>query len=773
MIRRLKIGIQGTVQGIGFRPFVFNLAQKNHLNGYVTNTSEGVEIEVEGESDGIDLFFNAIEQSPPPLTHITDIIRTPIPLIKEEKFVIRQSRAHAKKVALIPPDVSICKECLREMQDPTDRRHRYPFINCTHCGPRFTIIEDIPYDRPNTSMQAFLMCNDCLAEYHDPADRRFHAQPNACPVCGPQVNLYDNRGTRLLTDEPIADAFELLKRGAILAVKGLGGFHLAVDAENDVAVKNLRHRKHREDKPLALMSLDVDQIRRYARVDPGEASLLMSPVRPIMLLDKKEPNSISAAVSPGHRTFGIMLPYTPLHYLLLESGLLALVMTSGNASNEPLVVNNADAFKRLGTIADYILLHDRDICVRADDSIVRRVGGQTRLIRRSRGYVPTPIFLTRSFPQILACGAETANTVCLIKGKHAFVSQHIGDLENLENFIFFEKTIEHFKRLFDIWPETVAYDLHPDYLSTQYAKKLKGVRLIGVQHHHAHIASCMAEHGIEGPVIGLAFDGTGYGTDGRIWGGEVLLARADGFRRLAHLEYVPMPGGAAAVKESWRMAVSYLYQAFGDDLWKLNLPLFAAVDKNKIRTILDMIKKGVNCPETSSLGRLFDGISGILGIRYRSSYEGQAAVELEMAMDAVVKEPFPYSFVKANGLYRIPLKPIIRGVVDDFLIGQGIGNVSYRFHTTLIHLFSDLCETLRQETGIDRVVLSGGVFQNAALLEGLETSLKNRGFHVFSHTKVPCNDGGISLGQAAVAAARYPLKEDSHVPGSSHENLKN
>ncbi|MBW1698874.1 MAG: carbamoyltransferase HypF [Deltaproteobacteria bacterium] len=773
MVRRMKISIQGTVQGIGFRPFVFNLARRNHLNGYVTNTSEGVEIEVEGESDGIELFLNAIEQSPPPLAHITDIIRTPIPLIQEEKFVIRQSRAHEQKIALIPPDVSICKECLRELRDPADRRYRYPFINCVNCGPRFTIIEDIPYDRPNTSMQAFLMCADCLAEYYDPDDRRFHAQPNACPVCGPQVSLYDNRGTRLLTDEPIVDAIELLKRGAILAVKGLGGFHLAVDAENDAAVKSLRHRKHREDKPFALMSLDVDRIRRYAHVDRGEASLLMSPVRPIILLDKKEPNSISTAVSPGLRTFGVMLPYTPLHYLLLESDLLALVMTSGNRSKEPLVVSNAYAFKRLGTIADYILLHNRDIRVRADDSIVRRIGGQTRLIRRSRGYVPTPIFLTRSFPQILACGAETANTICLTKGKNAFVSQHIGDLENLESLIFFEKTIEHFKRLFDIWPEVVTYDLHPDYLSSRYARQLKSVRLIGVQHHHAHIASCMTENGIEGPVIGLAFDGTGYGTDGRIWGGEVLLTRPDRFRRLAHLEYVPMPGGAAAVKEPWRMAVSYLLHAYGDDLWKLNLPIFTAIDKNKIRTVLDMIKRGVNCPQTSSLGRLFDGVSTILGIRYRSSYEGQAAVELEMAMDAVAKGPFAHSFVKENGLYRIPVKPIIRGVADDFMSGQGAGNISYRFHMTLIHLFSDLCETLRQETGINQVVLSGGVFQNAVMLEGLENSLNNRGFRVFSHTKVPCNDGGISLGQAAVAEASFTLRKDSHVSCSSHENLKN
>ena len=780
MIRRSKIGIQGTVQGIGFRPFIFNLALQNHLNGYVTNTCAGVDIEVEGESDRIDLFFNAIERNPPTLAHITDIIQAPLPLLEEKNFVIKESKAHAEKVALIPPDVSICADCFREMQDPMDRRHRYPFINCTNCGPRFTIIDDIPYDRPKTSMQPFLMCDDCLAEYHDPSDRRFHAQPNACPLCGPHVSLYDNRGSRFLTDDPIASAVELLQKGAVLAVKGLGGFHLAVDAENTDAVKKLRHRKHREEKPLALMSYDVDRIRRYARVDANEDALLRSPMRPIVLLRKREPNSISGDVSPGYGNVGVMLPYTPLHYLLLDSSLLALVMTSGNLSQESIVCHNEDAFKRLGTIADYILLHDRNIRVRADDSIVRSIGGQTRLIRRSRGYVPTPIFLTRSFPQILACGAETSNTICLTKGKHAFISQHIGDLENLESYIFFEDTIEHFKRLFDICPEVVAYDLHPDYLSTQYARNRQAVRTIGVQHHHAHIVSCMTENGIEGPVIGLAFDGTGYGTDGRIWGGEVLLSRTDRFRRLAHLEYVAMPGGAAAVTEPWRMAVSYLHHTFGDALWKLDLPLLAAIEKSKIRMILDMIRKGVNSPETSSLGRLFDGISAILGIRYRSSYEGQAAIELEMAMDAATMVPFPYSFFKADGLYRkadglyrIPVKPIIRGVVDDFLSGQGIGDVSYRFHLTLIHLFSDLCETLRQETGIDQVALSGGVFQNAALLEGLETFLKNRGFHVFSPTKVPCNDGGISLGQAAVAEACFTLREDSHVSGSPHENLKN
>ncbi|RJQ50710.1 MAG: carbamoyltransferase HypF, partial [Desulfobacteraceae bacterium] len=507
MIRRCKIAIRGTVQGIGFRPFVYKLAHEKKLNGYVLNTSTGVDIEVEGESPQIDLFIEAVRSNRIPLARIEDMRLSALEIRKDQGFVIRESVSKAEKLTSIPPDIGICEDCLKELQDPADRRYRYPFINCTNCGPRYTIIEDIPYDRPSTSMRSFRMCSDCTREYTDPFNRRFHAQPNACPVCGPRVMLCGKDRKALPAEDPIASAVDLIEKGHILAVKGLGGFHLAADAENSLAVKRLRERKHREEKPLALMAYDMDSIRRFAHASPEEEALLTFPSRPIVILRKLVPNRISPEVSPRNRNFGVMLPYTPLHYLLLEGGLTALVMTSGNASREPICIDNDDAFERLGGIADFFLVHNRDIYLRADDSIVRRIDLGNRMIRHARGYAPSPVYLKADFPQILACGPETANTVCLTKGKHAFISQHIGDLTNLESLRSFEQTISHLKRIFDIEPALVAYDLHPDYLSTRYALKVENVKKIGIQHHHAHIASCMAEHGIEGPVIGLAFDG--------------------------------------------------------------------------------------------------------------------------------------------------------------------------------------------------------------------------------------------------------------------------
>jgi len=501
------------------------------------------------------------------------------------------------------------------------------------------------------------------------------------------------------------------------------------------------------------MSADLDRIQKYAQIFPEEENILTLPQRPIVLLRKKESNTIAAQVAPKNPNIGVMLPYTPLHYLLLEDNkFLALVMTSGNLSEEPIVIDNNDAFERLGDVADYFLIHNRDIYLRSDDSVVRRIDEENRIIRRSRGYIPQPIFLHKEFPQILACGAELKNTICLTKGKNAFISQHIGDLKNMESFEFFDLTVRHLKRILDIEPEIIAYDLHPDYLSTRYALEQSGVKLIGVQHHHAHIASCMLEHGIEEPVIGLSFDGTGYGTDGKTWGGEVLLVDGAKFSRLAHFDYVPMPGGNMAIKEPWRMAISYLYHTFGEDLWNMNLPLFLKFDKDKIKFIINMIDKELNCPETSSLGRLFDGISSLLDICYHSTYEGQAAIMLEMEInDLHTEEFYDYEWTKGKESYLISPKPIIRGIVIDFMKGIGANVISYKFHITLIKLFSDLCIQLKNETGIDCIVLSGGVFQNATLLAGLSLDLKQKRFHVFSHSKVPTNDGGIALGQAAVA----------------------
>jgi hydrogenase maturation protein HypF len=597
------------------------------------------------------------------------------------------------------------------------------------------------------------MCPECQEEYNDPVDRRFHAQPNACKDCGPSISLYDSRRMRVLAQDPMKMTAEFLKQGYIVAIKGLGGFHLAVDAENNDAVIRLRHRKHREEKPFALMSYDLDQVCRYALIGPDEATLLTSPQRPIVLLKKKEPNPLSSEVAPRNKNFGVMLPYTPLHYLLLRSGFTALVMTSGNISEETIAIDNDEAFERLGAIADYFLIHNRDIYLRSDDSIVRRLEGTTRCIRRSRGYVPIPVFLQKKIPQVLACGADLKNTVCLTKGRHAFLSQHIGNLENLETYRFLERTVQHMKWILDIDPHIVAYDLHPDYLSTRYAQEQEGSQKIGVQHHHAHIVSCMAENRLDGPVLGLSFDGTGYGTDGCIWGGEVLTAEEHQYTRVAHLSYLPMPGGAAAIKEPWRMAVSYLYHAFGKSFHDLDLPLLQGLEKKKVNIVLEMIAKGVNSPLTSSLGRLFDGVAAIIGIRKRVAYEGQAGMELEMASDNDTEAYYHYEWKRGKDVYRIPVRPIVRGVVKDMENGLPVPYISDKFHTTLIRLFSDLCLFLCRETGLDRVVLSGGVFQNAILLSGLSKAIRESGLQVFTHSLVPTNDGGISLGQAVAAAA--------------------
>jgi hydrogenase maturation protein HypF len=551
---------------------------------------------------------------------------------------------------------------------------------------------------------------------------------------------------------PIDTTASLLKEGHILAIKGLGGFHLAADAKNDETVARLRKRKNREEKPFAIMSYGLASVCQYAHVGPEEEALLTCFSRPIVLLKKKHPNVLSEYVSPRNKYFGTMLPYTPLHYLLLRKGFSALVMTSGNLSEEPIVIENEVAFERLFGIADYFLVHNRDIYLRSDDSIVRWTAGACRPLRRSRGYVPKPVFLKKKVQEVLACGAELKNTVCLTKEKQAFLSQHVGDLENLETYNFFEKTIEHMKKILDTDPKIIAYDMHPDYLSTRYAKNHEHLVQIPVQHHHAHIVSCMAENGLEGPVIGLAFDGTGYGTDNAIWGGEILFAQEEVFKRAAHLSYVPMPGGAAAIKEPWRMAVSYLYQTYGRNFWDLDLPVIKKQDPKKVAIICEMISKDVNCPKTSSLGRLFDGIASVLEIRDQVHYEGQAAMELEMLTSKDTGEYYRAQWIEEHPLL-ISVEPFIRGVVEDMRQGLNRSRIGGKFHLSLIRLFTDICLVLREESRLDRVVLSGGVFQNTILLCGLLQSLKEKGFQVFAHELVPSNDGGISLGQALVAAS--------------------
>jgi hydrogenase maturation protein HypF len=754
MVHRNKALVKGIVQGIGFRPYVYNLAKKHELNGYIQNTSTGVEIEVEGKLSRINQFFIELENNNLPLAHITSLEQTTHPPKTFKHFEIRESQSQTSKVTLIPPDICVCDNCLKELNNPQNRRYRYPFINCTNCGPRYTIIKDVPYDRPLTSMNVFQMCQECLREYNDPTNRRFHAQPNACSVCGPKVTLFDTKRNLISTDDPITQTAELIKSGFVVAIKGLGGFHLAVDAENNEAVNRLRQLKLREEKPLALMSLSIDLIRQYVKVCKEEIELLTSPQRPIVLLKKKIPNSLADDVAPRNKYFGVMLPSTPLHYLLLEKNFLALVMTSGNLSEEPIVINNDDAFEHLGNIADYFLTHNRDIYLRSDDSIVRRIKNQNTINRRARGFAPLPVFLHKDFPNILACGAELKNTICLTKGKNAIISQHVGDLKTEKSYLFFKQTVDHMQKLFDIKPEFVAYDLHPNYVCSQFALELENVKKIGVQHHHAHIKSCMAEHGLDGAVIGLSFDGTGYGTDGKIWGGEILLVEGANFSRLAHLEYTQMPGGDAAIKQPWRMAVSYLYQTFGENFLNLQLPFLKNITQQKIDLILRMIINNFNCPETSSMGRLFDGVSAMLGICDFATYEGQPAIMLEQwAIENNSKNIYNFDWNKENGIYKIAISSIIKNLVDELIQGKSPEAISYTFHLTLVNLFTKLCRELKKDTGLNRIVLSGGVFQNITLLTGLQNALKNESFFVYSHEKVPTNDGGISLGQAAIAEA--------------------
>ena len=744
--------MKGIVQGVGFRPFVYQLATTLNLNGQVANTSNGVTILLEGLLHDIDSFIQGLTTQSPPLAHITHVDVEPLAPRGYNDFSISRSREDAQGLALISPDVSICNDCKNELFDPGDRRYGYPFINCTNCGPRYTIIDDIPYDRPKTSMRHFRMCMECQAEYDDPLNRRFHAQPNACPVCGPQVVLYDREKKRIETKNAIETAISLLKTGHVVAVKGLGGFHLVVDAENQTAVETLRQRKHREEKPLAVMSGDIERIRQFAQVGQDNETLLQSRQRPIVLLEKKNDYALAAGVSPKNCTVGVMLPYTPLHYLLVKDHFTALVMTSGNLSEEPIAIDNTDAFDRLRDIADYFLVHDRDIYLRSDDSVLRIVDSKQRFLRRSRGYVPVPIFLKSRLKPILACGAELKNTICLTREDHAFLSQHIGDLENLSTYEFFEMTIAHLKRILSIEPEIIAHDRHPNYLSTRYAMEQSRMVRIDVQHHHAHIVSCMAENHVEEPVIGLAFDGTGYGSDGSVWGGEVLIVRLDGFERAAHLAYTPMPGGAAAIKEPWRMAVSYLYGAYGRDLFNRRLPFLEKLNQSKLNIMVEMIEKDINSPGTSSLGRFFDGIAAMVGLRNHVAFEGQAAMELEMMADASTGDLYETAW-SSEDTVQIDPRPIITGVVKDIEKGVSSSIVSGKFHATLMAMFTDLCQVIGKKTGISQIALSGGCFQNAILLAGLTRRLRDRGFHVLTHERVPANDGGIALGQAVIADA--------------------
>lgn len=759
-LERRKVRIDGTVQGVGYRPFVYNLASRFSLSGWVTNTSEGVQIEAQGQTTHLDSFLVALRTQKPPLASPEIIHIETIPVVDGEQFFsIQTSQPLPHRRMVISPDAAICSECLAELLDPNNRRYRYPFINCTYCGPRYTILFDIPYDRPNTTMRHFKMCSQCWREYEDPGNRRFHAQPNACPVCGPQVWLTDDRGKRMENLDAITTAVQKLEAGYILAIKGLGGFHLAVRADNDQGVLELRRRKYRKAKAFAVMTGNINSARTLAIIDPLSENLLKGMEKPIVLCPQNPNGPLSPYVAGLSKFWGIMLPYTPLHCLLMMGDYPALVMTSGNQSDEPIESENERALEQLGGIADYFLLHNRDIYTRCDDSVVKIFRDKPISIRRARGYVPAPVRLERRWNHdILAVGAEMKNTVTLIKGKEAFVSQHIGDLKGHAAYELFQRTIEKLVVLIGANPRAIACDLHPALLSTRYAESYQGLPLIRVQHHHAHLAAVMGEYDLDGPVAGLAGDGIGYGTDGVVWGCELMSVWREKFERQGWLESVPMPGGDAASRQPWRMAVSYLVTTFGiREGHDLARKLLSRIESSPIDAIVAMIHAGVNCPDTSSLGRFFDAISAILGLCLENTYDAQAAIELEYLADEKETAGYPAEITESEQGNILPIKPVVRAVVHDVLAGIEPERIAARFHNFVVAGFTHWLNWLAEKLNTKKVALGGGVFQNDLLLRKLVESLETAGLQVYFNRRLPLNDGAISFGQAVVADASLAL----------------
>jgi len=765
-MERRSIAVQGVVQGVGFRPFVYGLASRLKLYGFVENRTGGVLIEVEGEAQSLDRFLLELTSDVPPLAQIDRVSWDRQSPRGERDFRIERSETDTRGPIFVSADVATCDACIAELFNPRDRRYRYPFLNCTNCGPRLTIVTGAPYDRQRTTMASFHMCADCRAEYEDPGNRRFHAQPTACPACGPQLQLLDAQGKRVETNDPLAFFAAGLRAGSIGALKSLGGFHLTCDAGQEAAVGVLRQRKHRDEKPFAIMLRDVEMAKEYCAVSAAEEKLLSSPRRPIVLLQKRSSGGLAAGVAPGNSCLGVMLPYTPLHHLLLDAvGGIPLVMSSGNRSDEPIAFENHDALKRLHGIADLFLIHDRPIHVRCDDSVTRVVDRTESLVRRSRGYAPQPIGLPLDCPHpILAVGGKLKSTFALGRGRHAFLSHHLGDLDYYAAFRAFERDILLYQQLFAIEPVQIAHDRHPDYASTGYARQRARLRnsslenrpfAIAVQHHHAHMASCMAENSLTEPVIGVTFDGTGYGTDGAIWGGEFLVGDYRGFRRAGHLRYVGMPGGDQAIREPWRMAVAHLRDA-GNSTGEF----VSHVRPAAIRTIEKMLDKGFSTPMTSSAGRLFDAVAALAGLRQSVSHEGQAAMELEwLATGVADRGAYSFELEEVPGgeppeaRLVVDTRPLIRAVVLDAARGIPAAIISRRFHTTMVDLIASVCNRIRRSMQLDAVVLSGGVFMNALLSSEANTRLTADGFRVYRHSLVPPNDGGLSLGQLAVAAA--------------------
>lgn len=787
--KRKIITIRGIVQGVGFRPFIFSHAQKYNLKGFVANDTSGVHIDVEGSEESIEAFIGKIAGAPPPLARIDDIKVEEKNLMGYKDFEIRDSAAQGMGFIPVSPDMATCEDCLKEMFEPADRRYRYPFINCTNCGPRFSIIEDIPYDRPRTSMKDFPMCRQCENEYKDPRDRRFHAQPVACPVCGPEVFFVEDGLERKdsevnftpSVEKQIDLAASVLKRGGILAIKGLGGFHLAVNALDDTAVRRLRQRKFRYGKPLAVMMKDIEEVKKYCVVDRREEEILKSQRSPILLLKKKaffretehrqsilmDPESfgprslkeedeeedkdglrLAESVAPGLDTVGVMLPYTPLHHLLMRKVTFPLVMTSGNVSDEPICRDNDEAIERLKNIADGFLVHNRRIVNRIDDSVAFYAAGKERLVRRARGYAPEPVILEEKAKPLIACGSFYKNTFCLARDEYAFVSHHIGDLDNEKAFQHYTEQVERYKKLFRVNPLFAVRDLHPGYLSSQFAESL-GLPVLSVQHHHAHIASVMVEYGLKEKVLGIVYDGTGLGADGHIWGAEFLLADFKGFKRVGHLKYVPIPGGDAAVKNPFRTALGFIYPFYED------FREFAGkFDKKTVDVIRFQIQKGINSPLASSMGRLFDAASSLIGLCHTASYEGQAAMELE----AVIRPDdgfYEYEISNDGPAFIIDAFKILKSMYNEFIKGTDRGIIAARFHNTVVKFTAELAVRLRDIYSINRIVLSGGCFQNRYLVEKLNDELLRSGFEVFIPSRMPANDGGLSLGQAAIGVEYF------------------
>ncbi|HEV2487325.1 MAG TPA: carbamoyltransferase HypF [Terracidiphilus sp.] len=770
-VQREALGVRGVVQGVGFRPFVYRLALEEGLAGFIGNDTDGVTIEIEGSRASLDSFLARLRSDAPPLSRIDSVTVREAKPTGDTGFRIVASKVVGRVSTGIPADAATCPDCLRELLSPTDRRYRYPFLNCTNCGPRYTITGRIPYDRPQTSMARFKMCPACQAEYDDPANRRFHAQPNACWDCGPKLSLLSANGAAIPTTDPVDTTIAHLATGEILAIKGIGGFHLSVDATNESAVMRLRQRKRRYGKPLAVMVRDLNAARAICDLTEAEEKLLTTTARPIVLVHRRSGGPIAPAVAPGIPWLGLFLPYAPLHHLLFaDSRLQALVMTSANLSEEPIAIDNDEARVRLGEIADAFLMYDREILQRCDDSVTAIVDSAPQIIRRARGFVPLGVPLPLDTPPLLAVGSHLKNVLVLARGRFAYQSQHLGDLENLAGLNFFRESLDHLMRTFEIEPETVVHDLHPGYLSTEWAKEWArehGLRLIAVQHHHAHIAGCMAEHSIKSETIGLSLDGTGYGTDGRIWGGEVLISRLDGFERFAHLEYVPMPGGEAAIREPWRMALGHLHHA-GFDVESLEILNLIGAKQADARVLHRMIERGINAPLTSSCGRLFDAVAAVVLQRTEVDYEAQAAIELE---GLAVDEPFEIGETPANGeatpyeleltggnwSARDPMKisaaPLWRGLIEDIRAGLASPRTAAKFHAAVAKAFVRAAVQARTATGISQVSLSGGCMHNRRLARLLHVGLEAEDFQVFQHRNVSPGDGGLSYGQAAAAAA--------------------